>query len=207
VEYPTPLRCWAASSALHSRAQFVAPVPSTTADKTMFVARSGRTRRSKFGQAYSRPGLTFRGGGPLPHRQVRPAQRSTPRGIPAWAESRSISRQRPRRKAAARPPPSPRTASRRSRYGALPGPVFAMPWSAVENQGIALEVQVGERCGIGVCAGVCVPRQEGARSRKCRVLPCWRWVVGKARKPVWEQSYRGFESLPLRLEKAALVTS
>jgi tetratricopeptide (TPR) repeat protein len=41
VEYPTPLRCWAASSALNSRAQFVAPVPSTTADKTMFVARSG----------------------------------------------------------------------------------------------------------------------------------------------------------------------
>src|SRR5262249_40183636 len=75
--------------------------------------------RSKFGQAYSRPGLAFRCGGLLPYSQGRPAQLSASRGLPARAVSQSISRQRPQRIAAARPTPTPRTASCRSRARAL----------------------------------------------------------------------------------------
>jgi hypothetical protein len=63
--------------------ELAAAVTSTCARKSRCPARVGPTRRSKFRQGYSRPGLAFRGGGLLPHQQGRPARRSAPRGIPA----------------------------------------------------------------------------------------------------------------------------
>ncbi len=56
---------------------------------------------------------------------------------------------------------------------------------------------VGRR--IGVWEGVCAPPSEVTGWRKGRDSRCFEVVVGRSRKPVYRQRYRGFESHLLRL--------